>query len=306
MPSQYIALSEAGEYGLGAVTSGQLTSASLMIDAYLKRPEGLVWAPDSRGNPCYMTSLSPTATFTLNAPIAPGASVPVSLSGPVQILQTGDTIILDSAIPALTEACVVATTTSPPSPSVAITLQNVINVHSSGAQGFLGLTIAEQRYMPASRPLTFLSRTPVMNVISGVGRYGYGRRGDHADYNMEQFNLLAAVSKFGGPPVWELFQQSYPSGWDPQTGQLWVPAGIMLAYYSEVRLQYVAGFSMNNIPPVIKMAVAQLVSAMQANPGLGAIKSYKAGDTSVTMFAASILSADTKAAIGQFSARMYV
>ena len=159
-----------------------------------------------------MTTPTPTATFSLTAPISPGASVPVQLSSPVQILQVGDVLILDIG-QSTTEACVVATTSNQPNPSPAITLQNVINAHNASGQAVLGLTIEEQRYMPASRPITFLSRAPLMNVISGVGRYGYGRRGDHADYNMEQFNLLAAVSKFG-VPVWELFQQNYPTGWD--------------------------------------------------------------------------------------------
>ena len=145
-----------------------------------------------------------------------------------------------------------------------------------------------------------------MNVLSGVGRYAYGRRGDHADYNMEQFNLLAAVSKFGGPPVWELFQNTYPSGWDAQTGQLWVPAGIMLAYYSEVKLRYIAGFPANAIPAQIKAAVVQIIQAALAMPGMGAIKSLKAGGSAVTLFNPSLLSDDTKQSINMFASRLYV
>lgn len=306
MPSAYLTTAEAAAWGIVNVNSNQITQASALIDAYLKRPEGLVWAPDSTGNPCYMVSPVPTAVFTLVAGISAGQSVSIRLNGPVQMLQTGDVLTLDIATPAATESCVVATTTNPPNPAVAITLQNVINAHLSAAPAALGLTIEEQKYMPASRPVTFLSRTPLLNVISGVGRYGYGRRGDHADYNMEQFNLLAAVSKFGGPPVWELFQQNYPTGWDVQTGQTWIPAGIMLAYYSEVKLRYIAGFGANAIPGAVKLAVAQLIQAMIDNPGMGAVKTRKAGDTSLTMFAASNLSDDTKAAIELYSARMFV
>lgn len=305
MPSQYLALSEAATYGLSAVSSAQIIQASALIDAYLKRPEGLVWAPDSTGNPCYMTAMVPTATFTLNSAISPGSSVPISLTGPTQILQVGDVMVLDAGVTGSTEACVVATTMSPPSPS-GLTLQTVINAHAPGATAQLGLLIEEQKYVPASRPLTQMSRTPLMNVVSGVGRYGYGRRGDHADYNMEQFNLLAAVSKFGGPPVWELFQQGYPTGWDVQTGQIWIPAGIMLAYYPEVKLRYVAGFSQAGIPTSIKAAVAQIIAAANANPGLGAVKSMASGDTSVTLFSPSLLSDDTKASIQMYSARMFV
>ena len=302
-PSSYLSLAEAAAWGLTNVNTNQIIQASALIDAYLKRPEGLTWGPDSTGNPCYMTAAVQTAAFTLTAPIAPGQSVPVSLQGPVQMLQTGDVIVIDQPDGGLTEGCVIQTTTNPPNPSVSITLQNVLNDHVAGAPAALGLVIQEKKYMPASRPLTFMSRTPLMNVVSGVGRYGYGRRGDHADYNMEQFNLLAAVSKFGGPPVWELFQQGYPTDWDPETGQVWIPAGIMLAYYSEVKLRYVAGFPVGSVPASVKLATAQLIQAIIDNPGLGAMKSRKAGDSSFSMFAASNMSDDTKAAINLYAAR---
>jgi hypothetical protein len=252
-----------------------------------------------------MVGPAPTATFTLTADIAAGSNVPVSLSGPIGILQVGDVLVLDQANSQAVEACVIASTTNPPNPSPAITLQKVINAHVTGAKALLGLVIEEQKYMPASRPLTFVSRSPLMNVISGVGRYAYGRRGDSSNYNMEQFNLLAAVSKFGGPPVWELFQSAYPSGWDVQTGQVWVPAGIMLAYYSEVKLRYVAGFPASAIPDAVKMAVASMIPAMIANPVKGNVKMFKAGDTSVTNFAASIMNDDTKTALAPFAARVY-
>ncbi len=307
MPSQYLTLQDCQQYGLTSATSPQIIQASALIDAYLRRPEGLVWAPDSTGNPCYMTALVPSASMTLTGGISPGANVAVTLSGNPQILQVGDVVIVDRATPALTEACVIATTTSPPNGAQAITFQKVINAHALGATVELGLVIEEQRYMPENRPLTQLSRAPLVNVISGVGRYGYGRRGDHADYNMEQFNLLAAVNKFGGPPVWELFQSAYPSGWDVQTAQVWVPAGIMLAYYSEVKLRYIAGFNgVAAVPGPIKNACVEIMQAQQNAPPLGNVKSFKAGDTAVARFSASLLSDDTKAALSSYGARAYV
>jgi len=305
MPSQYLTLSEAPVYGLKSVTDAQISQASTLIDAYLKRPEGLVWAPDSTGTPCYMTTPVAQASFTLAQAIAPGATVPVTLTGPTGILAVGDVLILDRKNTALTEACVVATTVGATN-QLSITFQNVLNAHAQGATVELGLVIEEQKYMPSNRPLTFLSRTPLMNVTSGVGRYGYGRRGDSANYNMEQFNLLAAVNKFGGPPVWELFQSSLSSSWDVQTGQVWVPAGIMLAYYSEVKLRYVAGFPAGSIPASVKFACARLIQAMQATPSTGNTKSLKAGDTSQAMFTASVLDEDTKASLQPYAARLFV
>jgi len=277
-----------------------------MIDAYLKRPEGLVWLPDSSGAPAYMSALQPLGSFKLNGAISAGSNVPANLGNGARILQVGDVVVLDRAVPGSVEACVIATTSQPGTLPVTVTFQTVLNAHADQATADYGLVIEEQRYMPADRPLTNLMRTPVTNVLSGVGRYAYGRRGDGANYNMEQFNLLAAVSKFGGPPVWELFQATYPTAWDPGTGQLWIPAGIMLAYYSEVKIRYVAGFPASALPGPIKEACAALIVAMAATPGMGSVKKAQAGDTSLEFFTASVLSEDVKQAIQPYAARMYV
>jgi hypothetical protein len=303
MPSQYLATNELSTYGVPKATSAQVTYASAIIDAHLNRPEGLVWSPDSNGSPCFMAAATPTLSFKLGAGILPGLNVPVTLKGPTDLLNAGDVLVLDQGAPDLAEACVVATVTGQFG-NGGITLQKVINAHADGATANSGLLIEEQKYMPADRPITRLSRTPLMKVASGVGRYAYGRRGDAANYNMEQFNLLAALSKFGGPPVWELFQPLAYS-WDMNTGQLWAPAGVMLAYYSEIKVRYVSGFAQASIPPTIKMAVASVIKAMQSMPAAGDIKSIKAGDTSITKFASSLLDDDTKRALMPFAARAF-
>ncbi len=305
MPSAYLSGGDLTTYGVPNATAAQITQASALIDAYLKRPEGLVWAPDAQGQPCYMAALSASLSFSLSTGIGPGQGVPVTLAGPVANLQPGDVLVLDRTVTTATEACVVATTVGP-NGSLQITLQNVVNAHAANAVAELGLIPEEQKYMPASRPITWVSRSPLVRLISGVGRYGYGRRGDAANYNMEQFNLLAAVSKFGGPPVWELFQQPLNNSWDMNTGQVWVPAGIMLAYYSEVKLRYIAGFSAANLPSAVKQTCAAMIQAIAATPRMGNVKMYKAGDTQVENFVASVLDADTLAALQSYVARMFV
>jgi hypothetical protein len=312
MPSQYLTVEEAPEYGLKTVDTGQIVQASALIDAYLKRPEGLVWAPDSQGAPAYMVAASPRLSFALTAPVAPGSNVPVQLSGPVGQLVVGDVLVLDRPEdpsdppnPNPVEACVVSTTTGS-GQSTQITLQTVLNAHASGASADLGLLIEQQKYMPANRPITRVSRTPLVRLISGTGRYAYGRRGDGANYNMEQFNLLAALSKFGGPPVWELWQQPLNYSWDAETGQVWAPAGIMLAYYSEVKLRYVAGFPAAGIPSAVKLACAQLIEASKAFGPMGDMKAFRAGDTQLARFTSSVLDADTKRMLTPYMTRAFV
>lgn len=305
MPSEYLQPAEGPQYGLKTLDTNEIVQASALLDAYLKRPEGLVWQPDAGGRPCAMQALEPDLTFTLADPITPGQNVAVNLNGPTDLLQTGDVLLLELGAekPAQAEAVVVNPITGTPG-SPAITFQSVAYAHAADATAEHGLVIVEKRQMPAGRPLTMASRTPLLRVISGVGRYAYGRRGDDSNYNMEQFNLLASLQRFGGPPVWELWQPQLSNCWDPSTGQIWAPAGIMLAYYSEIRVSYIAGFPASAIPAPVKLATARLIQAMRGQTPMGNLKQIKAGDTAYSMFAADLFDQDTKRALQPFVSRV--
>ncbi|TXD58867.1 hypothetical protein FUT88_13400 [Ralstonia sp. TCR112] len=80
----------------------------------------------------------------------------------------------------------------------------------------------------------------------------------------------------------------------------------MLAYYSEIKVRYVAGFQYTNLPDEIKLATAQLITAMSQNAQMGALKSYRAGDTQIEQFAATVISDDVKALLNPWRARMFV
>jgi hypothetical protein len=76
----------------------------------------------------------------------------------------------------------------------------------------------------------------------------------------------------------------HPSGFRGTLRPL-IPSGIFLAYYSNVRIVYVAGFSQANIPPVIKQVTAKTISAgLNAQNMAGGIKAAKAGDTMLQRF----------------------
>ena len=303
MPSEYLEVTEGKTYGLKSIDTDEIVQASAILDGYLRRPEGLVWLPDAAGRPCAMAALEPELTFELTSAITPGQNVIANLSGPVDLLQTGDVLVLDlGAEGKQAEAVVVNPITGTPG-SPAISFQSVVYPHAENATAQQGLTIIEKRQMPSGRPLAMASRTPLVRIISGVGRYAYGRRGQSENYNMEEFNMLAALQRFGGPPVWELWQPQLSNCWDPRTGQIWAPAGIMLAYYSEIRVSYIAGFQQSAIPAPVKMATARLVQAIRSQPQLGNAKAFKAGDTSVQMFAADLLDQNTKQALQPYKAR---
>lgn len=287
----YLTPDECVAYGAGAGSTDQVLQASVYVNAYLKRPEGLIWAPDATGNPCYMASASPSRTFNLAAGISPGTNVVAPISGPLTGVLPGDVWIADRAANSLVEALyIVAMTAGTPN---TVTFASVANAHASASTLDADMCITEQRHTPKGRPIIVLGRGPVVRLVSGGGRYAYTRRGDSHGGNTDDFNLLAIYNTFGGPPQWEVFNPQVAE-FDPQTGQLWVPSGIMLAYYTEVRLRYLAGFAAASIPPEIKLATAKIVKALQNDPDLGAVKSYRAGGTAVEMFANTILTDDLK------------
>ena len=301
MPSAYLQPEDLAAYGLPDSTSaGAVTQASVLVDMYLRRPEGLIWTPDATGNPCFMTAASPGPTITATGTISAGANVIVPATGPLAMLQVGDVLILDRARADVMEAVTVSAIV----PGISVGLRSVTNAHSPSALLEGGMVIQEQRFLPDNRPLTSLGRTPVARVVSGTGRYGYGRQGDAGASSINDFNLLAALSQFGGPPVWEIFDPA-STDVDPNTGQLWIPAGVMLAYYTEVKVRYLAGYSAASLPSAVKLATAMLVRTLASAPNLGAIKSYKAGDTAIERFSDTMISGDIRSMLTKYRARTF-
>jgi hypothetical protein len=312
MPSSYLTEDDYAAYGLPSGTQpGQVTTASTLVDLYLKRPEGLVWSPDGTGAPGWMAALSPKITYQCAGPIEPGQNVVVELTGGVAAIQIGDVLILDREDSGIAEPVAVVSfgnglqSIAGVTPPVQVTLQNVVFNHPGPCTLDAGMTIKQHKFMPDGRPVTNLAFTPVARLLAGQGRYGYGRRGASSRYQVDEFNLLASLSHFGGPPVWEFFP-IINTGVDFETGMLWVPAGVMLAYYSEINLWYVAGYPASGIPPAVKAACANIIQAQAAIPQVGATKVYKAGDTALERFAASVLDDDTKALLAPFRAKLFV
>lgn len=287
MPSIYLQSADYAAFGVPSATAAQITQASTLIDAYLMRPSGLLFASDSNGNPAYMSALTAGSALITTASCGPG-TVNVHVTGPMNMMQVGDCAVIDRNV-AVEAVQITAMDTT------AKTISFVSQfAHASGATVEFGLLLTEQRYLPKNRSEVTLANSPVAAVIGGTGRYSYGRRSEGAGFNMDNFNLLASLSKFGGPPAWEIWPANSPAGIDSRTGRVWVPSGIMLAYYSEVKIRYISGFQYSNLPPEIKMACAQIILTMANDPVMGGVKSLKAGDTAVTKFAATVLSDDVK------------
>lgn len=310
MSSQYLTSGDLVNFGVSNASTPQIIQASVLLDGYLGRPDGLTWTPGGDGQPCFMASRNPDIVLTAGAAFGPAQQIVVPVTGAIQALQIGDCVTIDRANPTITEAVQIVgidytNKTITLGTMQAIGPNGVIFAHASGALLERGLQIEQTKDVPKNRPLIQLDYCPVVRVIGGSGRYGYGRRADDNAINIDDFNLLASLQKFGGPPAWEIWPANTAAGVEPNTGNLWVPAGVMLAYYSEVSIRYVAGFAAGSIPDVVKMACAQLVTALGNSEGMGNAKLLQAGGSKVEFFTSSVLSADVMAMLQPYRANAF-
>lgn len=301
MGSNYLAAWPDG-YGLTyPLDLGLGEQASAIIDAYLKRPDGLVYNVDANGAPCSMAAAVPAQTFKLTGAIAAGSNVVATVSPAlIRSDMIGRVLVLDNTVAASREACVISAVSG----NNQVTFSTVQFAHASGALAQTGLTISEDRSVPSKRSIARVAKWPIVNVLSILGRYAYGRRSDQVGGLYQEMNLLAAVQTFGGPPEWITVPVGQCS-WSDSTGEIWIPAGLLMAYYSDVRVEYIAGYASGNVPdPIIRatVAVAGALGGPTSSMG-GQVRTMKAGTTEIDRFTASVLDDDTRRAIEPFKAR---
>lgn len=280
MPSSYLDSSEYDTFGLpSTVTEGHVMQASALIDGYLRRPQGLAYLTDQDGTPCAMQGATPRMIYTLGA-LSPGSDVTVTIT-PANATQdlVGEVMVID-----IDKTSIEAVVVSAVPAKGQLTFKTVKYSHLSGAKASLGLVITEERALPGKRSVARTMQQPMVTMVSALGRYGYGRRGDNMA-GPSEINLLAMVQTFGGPPQWFPIDVNN-CGYSAGTGEVWIPAGGLMAYFSEVRMHYIAGFPVDSIPLPIKSAVAtlvdDLVTAVTTNATLSSdIKSLRVGDTEI-------------------------
>ncbi len=139
---------------------------------------------------------------------------------------------------------------------------------------------------------------PLVEVISGQGRYGYPRRGAAWTQLFPATTIAQMSAFFGGPPEWEDIDVSL-AAIDGPTGEVWIPAGIYMVHYSEVQLVYRAGYAV--APDAVQHACAILAQSL-ANQEIGA-KSLKTGDGSAVFWSDSALTSDVRALLAPYVAK---
>lgn len=290
------------QYGLPQpVPQGLGEQASAIVDSYLKRFEGLVYVCDRNGNPAYMRNMQPSMTYTIAGGVAAGQNVSVVVS-PANVRPdlVGEVMILDRINPDLLEAVSVLSVSG----NNTVTFANVQFAHGANCKADVGCVITEDRNVPIKRSIVRFAKWPMGAMLSLMGRYAYGRRSDQVGGLYQEMNLLAAVQTFGGPPQWipiPINQISVSN----DSGEVWVPAGMLLAYYSDVKMKYVAGWP--QVPdPVVRATAAIASQLVESNQfGGGAVRLIASGDSRIERFGPTTMDDDTRRLLEPFRARLF-
>jgi hypothetical protein len=281
----------------------RVSDASRLIDGYLKRRQGLLWMPDFRGCPAYMARATPDCTLNIVGQVEAGRNIVVTLTGgDLQQDMVGMPVVLDRNKNGATETCVI-TAVSRPASQIALDL--VQNVHLDGATVDFGLQIVEERPLPDGRSITRVSQRPIARLVAGSGRFTYGRRSSQMFGNyLDEPNLLADLSQLGGSPAWMPFDTNEAS--TSSNGEIFVPVGIYLYPFNEVRVFYISGWSYKNLPEAIKEATGIVANDLCNSTIPRQLKSFKSGPIASERFSSSNFDADTKMLLEPYRARAFV
>lgn len=295
--SAYLTGADLETYGVPSASPATVMRASILIDNYLKRPDGLLWMPDTTGAPAYMASRDPLLTLTSAAAIPAGKAIAVTIPGfvPDETI-IGEAVVLDRINDSLIETCWVQSFSGN-----TVTLNTVALSHPGPVTIDIGMTITDESLQPGSRSLVQLGQWPIAKIISGVGRYGYGRRSDQMMGSFDDINMLSMLASFGGPPAWETFEVQ-ASSVSQRDGFVWIPSGILLSYFTDVKLRYIAGWQASALPAPIKLACAMLAQAIM-DQGMGPnVRRFNTGKVDIQKFSATVLDDDVKSILRPYRA----
>jgi hypothetical protein len=183
----------------------------------------------------------------------------------------------------------------------------LIDAYCHRKDGLGVVSYRERLQLPEGRNQSRLTFTPFVawdttqpGLPTGIrGRYGTGRRGDGA-YDAYEIQTLATIaSVFGGPPDWTAIDTALTDIF-PNTGEVWVPAGIYQTHYTELDVAYTAGYV--TIPDAVKAACSILALSIGNTLGPG-IKMIKAGDRTIQGMGNTYMTDDVAAMLEPYRVR---
>lgn len=145
---------------------------------------------------------------------------------------------------------------------------------------------------PNTIPVTNVPGSTLSPFIGASGRYGGTIRPSNVRISPDPnygIGPLMIAAFFGGPPTWTTIDVSMID-FDPQTGEIWVPAGIWAAQYTEIVVVYNSGFDPLNMPRTIKQATAMLVrNFLSRGGGTTGLRSINTAGTANISFSPDLI-----------------
>jgi hypothetical protein len=289
----YLQPGEYAAYGIPDANAAQVAAASRQVNAYLGRPEGLIWTPDANGSPCCMANLDPIRSFT----VAVGAGSNVTVTVPHAAFgnhTVGKVVVLDRANAEQIEACVVTAASGD-----TLTLATVQFDHIPATMDF-GLTVVEETKLRAASRVVYLAKAPIAQILCGFSRVGSGTLPRQITDAWPGSLPLAPTNGTLVPLGWTAMDTTQ---WDTDsnTGEVTILPFPLPSTRLDVRVSYVAGWASDDLPGGIKQAVANMTRAAIDTPFSGNLKLVKAGDATLERFGPGTVDADTRSLLQPYT-----
>lgn len=156
----------------------------------------------------------------------------------------------------------------------------------------------ERNKLPQGRPITRVTYTPLAAAQGATSPFVAVRARIGIPRGPNATTLAEMLAPFGGPPAWVDLDASQVD-FDAATGELWLPAGIFGANFTEAEITYTAGFA--EAPEPVKLACAQVIRNLQAHPAAG-IRTAQLDQLQLEYFAGSLLDDDVRRLLAPFVA----
>jgi len=156
-------------------------------------------------------------------------------------------------------------------------------------------TYTERLAIQPDRQQVLLSVLPVLELLRAGGRYTHGQRHTSRTYG-SQIDFLLLNGGIGTPPgfIPLLIDEFDLYG---ATGELWIPSGILLHGWTEIEVEYLAGWTQP--PDRLKFAIAEIINTMRAK-GVAGRQSYRVGSVSQQFASEGFVSKTARDALQPF------
>ena len=158
---------------------------------------------------------------------------------------------------------------------------------------------SERNRLPDGLPVTRTRVTPLAVVAPATTPFVTVRaRHSIPRGSGGEIPLAEMLAPFGGPPAWVDLTVSQVEYHAP-TGEIWLPAGIFGAPYTEVEITYTAGFA--QVPEAVKLACAQMIRNVESHPS-ATVREARLDRLRLEYFGGSLLDEDVKRLLAPYVA----